>query len=213
MGSRRRAQKVSSETLAEQCKESHGRSPKCLSDSPSKLGWSRLRYTLTPTPSSGVAPVSGVVQLGPLITDAFELRITAAANVTFGAKYPVRVRVDNPANGRPCAGIPVELELVIEDDDDHPMQRKVITDRSGYAVAVFDLTANPAASKGEITATATRGSLAEQESIKFEFLNESKLTLTTDKPLYRPGQTLHMRLLAFGPNHAGIQGTAHRAVH
>jgi hypothetical protein len=75
------------------------------SDSPSKLGWSRLRYTLTPTPSSGVAPVSGVVQLGPLITDAFELRITAAANVTFGAKYPVRVRVDNPANGRPCAGI------------------------------------------------------------------------------------------------------------
>ena len=176
------------------------------SDSPSKLGWSRLRYTLTPTPSSGVAPVIGVVQLGPLITDAFELRITAAANVTFGAKYPVRVRVDNPANGRPCGGIPVELELVIEDDDDHPMQRKVITDSSGYAVAVFDLTANPAASKGEITATATRGSLAEQESIKFEFLNESKLTLTTDKPLYRPGQTLHMRLLAFGPNHEAFEG-------
>jgi uncharacterized protein YfaS (alpha-2-macroglobulin family) len=176
------------------------------SDSPSLLGWSRLRYTLIPTPSSGVAPVRGVVQLGPLITDAFELRITAAANVTFGAKYPVRVRVDNPASGRPCAGIPVELELVIDDDDDHPMQRKVITDSSGYAVAVFDLTASPSASKGEITATATRGNLAEQERIKFEFRNESNLTLTTDKPLYRPGQTLHMRLLAFGPNHEAFEG-------
>jgi hypothetical protein len=175
-------------------------------DSPSQLGWSRLRYMLTPTPSSGIAPVSGVVQLGPLITDAFELRITAAADVTFGAKYPVRVRVDNPATGRPCAGIPVELELVIEDDDDHPVQRKVITDSSGYAVAVFDLTANPLASKGEVTATARRGSLAEQESIKFEFRNESNLTLTTDKPLYRPGQTLHMRLLAFGPNHEAFEG-------
>jgi hypothetical protein len=175
-------------------------------DSPSQLGWSRLRYMLTPTPSSGIAPVGGVVQLGPLITDAFELRITAAADVTFGAKYPVRVRVDNPATGRPCAGIPVELELVIEDDDDHPVQRKVITDSSGYAVAVFDLTANPLASKGEVTATARRGSLAEQESIKFEFRNESNLTLTTDKPLYRPGQTLHMRLLAFGPNHEAFEG-------
>jgi A-macroglobulin complement component/alpha-2-macroglobulin family protein/MG2 domain-containing protein/carboxypeptidase family protein/A-macroglobulin receptor/macroglobulin-like protein len=172
--------------------------------SPSKLGWSRLRYSLTP--SSGVTPLRGVVQLGPLITDAFELRITAAATVTFGAKYPVRVRVDNPSNGHPCAGIPVELELVIEDDDDHPVQRKVITDSSGYAVAVFDLTANPSASRGEVTATATRGSLAEQESIKFEFQNESKVTLTTDKPLYRPGQTLHMRLLAFGPNHEAFEG-------
>ena len=49
------------------------------------------------------ATARGVVQLGPLIADAFELRITAAATVAFGAKYPVRVRVDNPASGEPQA--------------------------------------------------------------------------------------------------------------
>src|SRR5207245_2468635 len=60
--------------------------------------------------------------------------------------------------------------------------------------------------KGVITATATRGSMVEEERIRFEFRNESNLTLTTDKPLYRPGQTLHMRLLTFGANRKAVEG-------
>src|SRR5580700_10031471 len=64
---------------------------------PSELGWYRLRYTFTPS-VNGVdsVPVRGVLQMGRLMVDSFELRITGAGTVGFGAKYPLRVRVNNP---------------------------------------------------------------------------------------------------------------------
>ena len=79
---------------------------------PSELGWYRLRYTFTPSVNgSDAAPVRGVLQMGRLIVDAFELRITGAGTVGFGAKYPLRVRVDNPTTGEPIAGVPVDFKL------------------------------------------------------------------------------------------------------
>ena len=79
---------------------------------PSELGWYRLRYTFTPS-VNGVdsVPVRGVLQLGRLIPDAFELRLTGAETVGFGAKYPLRARVDNPNTGEPIAGVPVDFRI------------------------------------------------------------------------------------------------------
>ncbi len=179
---------------------------KLPSDSPSELGWLRLRYTITPKTAPEFAPVRGVVQMGRLITDAFELRMTGAAAAAFGTKYPVRLRVNSPGTGRPYSGVPVVLQLSIDDDDDHSIRKTVTTDGSGYAVTAFELPANLSANKGEITATATRGFLHEEESIRFDFLKQPSLTITTDKPLYQPGQTLHMRLLAFGFDKQAWQG-------
>src|SRR5262249_25630752 len=99
-----------------------------LSDSPSEIGWYRLRYRFEPKDPTGIQPVRGVVQVGRFLTDAFELRLTAASGVVSGAKYPVRVRVNNPANGHAYSGVPVELELVIEQDDDQRVTRRVTTD-------------------------------------------------------------------------------------
>ncbi len=168
------------------------------SDSPSALGWLRLRYVITSKNGPGFVPVRGMVQLGPLMSNAFELRMTASRFALSGTKYPVRVRVDNPSTGKPCPGVPVEFELSIDDDEDHPVVRTAVTDKAGYAVTIFDLPSDSSVSTGEITATARRDSLQESESIDFRFVRLSSMTVTTDKPLYQPGQTLHMRLLAFG---------------
>jgi hypothetical protein len=74
---------------------------------PSELGWYRLRYTFTPSANgSDAASVHGVLQMGRLMVDSFELRITGAGTVGFGAKYPLRVRVDNPTTGEAIAGVP-----------------------------------------------------------------------------------------------------------
>ena len=171
---------------------------------PSELGWYRLRYTFTPSASGSEAagPVRGVLQMGRLIADAFELRLTGAATVGFGAKYPLRVRVDNPSTGEPIAGVPIDFKLELnDDDDDQPTARKkAFTDRSGYAVAEFDLPKAPSDFEGKVVATATRGDFSEEESIDIKFPDAVRLTLTTDKPLYQPGQTVHMRVLAFGPD-------------
>jgi hypothetical protein len=173
---------------------------------PSELGWYRLRYTFTPSVNgSDAAPVRGVLQMGRLMVDSFELRITGAGTVGFGAKYPLRVRVDNPTTGEAIAGVPVDFKLVVgDDDDDQPRARKkILTDRSGYAVVEFTLPKSLSYSEGKVEATATRGQFSEEESIEIKFPDAVRLTLTTDKPLYQPGQSVHMRLLAFGPdNHA-----------
>jgi len=174
---------------------------------PSELGWYRLRYTFTPS-VNGVdsAPVRGVLQLGRLIPDAFELRLTSAETVGFGAKYPLRARVDNPNTGEPIAGVPVDFRIDVgDDDDDQPtMHKKVLTNRSGYAVVEFNLPKASSAFDGKAIATATLGDFSEEESIDIKFPDTVQLTVTTDKPLYQPGQTVHLRVLAFGPDHRAL---------
>jgi hypothetical protein len=178
---------------------------------PSELGWYRLRYTFTPSINGlDSAPVRGMLQMGPLIPDAFELRLTGAETVGFGAKYPLRVRVDNPTTGEPIAGVPVDFKVEAgDDDDDQPtMRKKVLTNRSGYAVVEFDLPKASSASDGKAIANATLGDFSEEESIDIKFPDAVQLTLTTDKPLYQPGQTVHMRALAFGPDHRALANVA-----
>ena len=174
---------------------------------PSELGWYRLWYTFTPS-VNGVdsVPVRGVLQLGRLIPDAFELRLTGAETVGFGAKYPLRARVDNPNTGEPIAGVPVDFRIDVgDDDDDQPtMHKKVLTNRSGYAVVEFNLPKAASAFDGKAIATATLGDFSEEESIDIKFPDTVQLTVTTDKPLYQPGQTVHMRVLAFGPDHRAL---------
>ncbi|HXZ28727.1 MAG TPA: MG2 domain-containing protein, partial [Terriglobales bacterium] len=170
------------------------------SNTPSELAWHRLRYEFTPSADSGVPPARGVIQVGRVLQDTFELRMTAAAHAVPGAKYPVRVRVDNPKSGRPMAGIPVEVVLTIGDDDDTAIKKKVTTNSAGYATATFDLPKKVSSDEGKVEATATRGPFEEYASIDFRFPTGSRITLSTDKPLYQPGQTAHLRVTVFGPD-------------
>ena len=172
--------------------------------SSSGLGWYRLRYAFTPNEAGDFWPRQGIVQLGPLIADAFELRITAATSVAFGGKYPVHLRVDHPASGRPYSQVPVDLELYVNGKREGSTQ--VTTDESGYATTVFDLPRGLSNVAGVLTATAHRGPFTEQHSINFNFAQRQTLTVTTDKPLYQPGQTVHLRLLAFGPDKQAWKG-------
>lgn len=172
---------------------------------PSRLAWYRLRYEFAPDEASGVAPARGVVQVGRLLRDTFELRMTASAHAVPGARYPVRVRVDDPKNGRPIAGVHVEITLDMEGDD-AAVQRKVVTDSAGYATATFSLPSTVERNEVSVNAVATRGPFEEETSINFRFPQGNRITLSTDKPLYQPGQSAHMRVTAFGANKRALAG-------
>lgn len=176
------------------------------SNKPSALVWYRLRYQFTPDAASGVAPARGVIQVGRVQRDMFELRMTASGHALPGAKCPVRVRVDDPRNGRPIAGVPVEVELDI-DGDDAAVKRKVVTNRAGYATATFNLPRTVDDNELTVYATATRGPFEEQTSIDLKFPQGNRITLSTDKPLYQPGQTAHMRVTVFGANKRALAAT------
>lgn len=171
-------------------------------DSPSTLGWYRLRYSFLPDADSHALPILGIVQLGRIVPDGFGISLAAAKTVAPGTKYPVRVHVENPANHKACANTLVEITLEIGNEGDTAIKRKVRTDSAGNAVVTFKLPDKPADQEGEITADVALGSFSEEADLKFSFPDDPAphITLSTDKPLYQPGQTVHLRLFAIGPD-------------
>ena len=176
--------------------------------SPSELATYRLKYTVTPAGGSAFTPFEGIVQLGRIITHPYQIRTSSLGQVRPGTKYPVRVRIENPYTAHPYAGIEVAASLKLRlsdsaDEEPKPVLRKTKSDAEGYAVFSFDLPPGHKYDEGEITVSVRRGVLLEQETIGFKYPDEPRFSLMTDKPIYQPGQTVHMRLQAFGPdNHA-----------
>src|SRR5215469_14080877 len=168
--------------------------------SPSSLGWRRLHYSFVQLPEVGVAPAEGFVQLSRVLVGVFEVRMTAASKAKPGNKFPVRIRVDDPSNGKPLHGTAVDLTLELGDDDDNAIKHTVTTDYSGFAVYSFDLPKDIEADEGTVKAEAKRGPYSEDVELTFDLRSKGKLTLTTDKPLYQPGQQAHLRILVFGPD-------------
>src|SRR6202795_2786902 len=178
------------------------------SDTPSTLAWYRLRYTFIPDANSGVPPILGIVQLGRITSDGFAVSVAAAKTVAAGTKYPVRVHVENPTTRQAYPNIPVELKLVIGNDDDTAVKRKARTDSAGNATVFFQLPENPEEQEGTITADVARGPFSEESSIDFRFPDEPepRVTIATDKPLYQPGQTVHVRLFTIDPKKRAMAG-------
>src|SRR5271169_3691327 len=112
--------------------------------SPSELATYRLKYTVVPTGESAFVPFEGIVQLGRIMTNPFQIRTSSMGQVRPGTKYPVRVRIENPYTAHPYAGIEVvaSLKLHLSDfanEEPKPIVRKAKSDAEGYAVFSFDL--------------------------------------------------------------------------
>jgi hypothetical protein len=177
--------------------------------SPSALGWLRLHYVFSPQAGSGVSAAEGVLQLSRVIVGSFEVRMTAASTSRPGAKFPVRVRVDDPTSGKPLHGVHVKVSLDISDDstdNDRTLNHDVVTDLSGYALYTFDLPKDIKTDEADLKAVATRGVFEDEADLTVRLLWHSKLTLSTDKPLYQPGQTAHVRLLVLDSDKQAMSG-------
>jgi uncharacterized protein YfaS (alpha-2-macroglobulin family) len=168
--------------------------------SPSELGWYRLQYIFFPSAESGLPVTGGIVQFGRVIQDGFEIRMAAANKVEPGTQYPVRLRVLSSPDGKPLARQTIRVEMEIGNDDEKTVKRRVTTDEDGNAIVTFMLPAKPEDQEGELTATVARGAFNEETSLKFQFPDAPAphISISTDKPLYQPGQTVHVRLMAFG---------------
>jgi hypothetical protein len=180
--------------------------------SPSELATYRLRYSVAPVGESTFAPIEGIVQLGRIMTNPFQIRISAMKQVRPGTNYSVRVRVENPFDARPYSGTEVAAKLTFRlsvsgDEEPKPILRKAKSDADGYAVFNFDLPEGHQYNEGEVAVSVRRGVLLEQESIEFKYPDAPRLSLSTDKPIYQPGQTVHMRVQAFGPDNSALSST------
>ena len=160
----------------------------------------RLRYSLAPG-ESGPAPLEGVVSVSEVTPDLFGLTVISAPAARPGAHYFARVRTANPTSGRPLKGVAVEAALTFEGADDEKTVLKAsgTTGGDGVVTLDFDLprSVSTADDDAELEVTAGRGAFVERAETNVTVQTQPRVILTTDKPLFQPGQTVHMRALVF----------------
>jgi hypothetical protein len=173
--------------------------------------WYRLRYVVAPAPANPAAPaLEGVVSVSEATPDLFGLSVISAPAARPGSHYVARVRAANPVTGRPSKGVAVEAAMTFEGVGDKKtvLRAKGATDGDGFVTLGFDLPRTLHASDDEagLKVTARRGAFVEEAETDVSVNEEPRALLTTDKPLYQPGQTVHMRALVFDQNGRALAG-------
>ncbi|MEW6211259.1 MAG: MG2 domain-containing protein [Acidobacteriota bacterium] len=154
-----------------------------------ELLWYRVRYRIDST--------EGIVSLSEITPDLFELKILSPHVPVGGEIYRVVARAIHPAKFHPVRGVAVETSLKVSDDDKaEPLKASAVTDKNGYAVFEFRLPKEIASSGIEIKVEGRMGGISQTATDDVRVESRAWITISPDKPIYQPGQTLHVRLLA-----------------
>lgn len=164
------------------------------------LLWSRIRYRLL-TGNGAESSLQGLVTLGAIARDLFDLRIVHQPYAMEGETYQVLVHAANPVTRRPVPDVEVRGALSLGDDseaDSMPLVRK--TNAAGDAILAYGIPKTVDSSDGELKIEARKGGQLRQEEIDVDLIPFGGIILNTDKRLYQPGQSLHARALVFDWN-------------
>ncbi|HEX6187757.1 MAG TPA: MG2 domain-containing protein, partial [Pyrinomonadaceae bacterium] len=165
----------------------------------SELLWYRLRYEITPRLSSQFDTVSNVISLSEITPDIFKLNVATSRKAREGSAYRLRVRTAHPLNSRPVAAVAISAELKFDgyDRDDIVLKQSARSDSAGFATLDFQIPRDVEDDEGDLTVTGQRGILNVSAESDVEINRDTQIMVTSDKPLYQPGQMLHLRVLMF----------------
>jgi hypothetical protein len=168
---------------------------KTLTDA-KELVWYRVRYTITA--DGGTAPVVGIFSVGASWPAVFDLQVVGPAMVRESGHYLLHVRAIHPLSGRGVAGVAVQGALDTGADDAQTLSTKAaVTDRRGFATLEVTLPKRLEDSEIDVVVTGKLGAFSEEADGTIRVNHFSSVSVSTDKPMYQPGQTLHVRLMAF----------------
>lgn len=164
------------------------------------LLWRRLRYRVVERINSTGSIRTGVISLSEIMPDLFEIRVASSQVMREGGRYRARVQASHPFTHKPAAGVSISGEITFEDDHSLKPKATAVTNKEGYAFLDFNLPLSLATtSMGEIHVAGTRDGLVAEAEGEVMVDNLVRTLITTDKVLYQPGQTMHIRALVFGP--------------
>jgi len=157
------------------------------------VAWDRLKLNVGD--SSKTVSISEILHV-PVVR-IFSQRAYAA-----GAPASIRVITADSKSGNPLRDSRIKLELVNSDQSTTLFTGR--TDSLGTAQIAFTFPADKYGSRQlRVSADTALGAVTANQPIQIE--RRDRILLTTDKPLYQPGQTIHLRALALdGPSHAAI---------
>lgn len=136
------------------------------------------------------------------VLGAYDLLVDGPNAASPGKKVPYRLRARDPRNNTPIAGAPVRVRAKAKGGE--------ITEGTGVTGETGDLVLelaptgeSPFAITAEMDLQGTQAMATGALSLKTA---GSRVMLSTDKPLYQPGQTIHLRSLALGDDQKPIAG-------
>ncbi len=133
-----------------------------------------------------VMPKGQVVLLGP-------------KSYTQGESTRVKLFARNPVSGRPLAEQSVSVKAVLTVDDNGTprlVERTIDVSTDALGAADIDLQFDEAGTLDLSALTTAVGGTQVQALCKADVLRLRRVLVTTDKPLYQPGQEMHVRVLA-----------------
>ncbi len=132
----------------------------------------------------------------PARADRQETVVLGQEKLAPGSRAALRVLVRSATDGRPIPGADVTVRL--NRPDGHALTLfQGTTDASGSAGVEFTV---PADMEGQARLVVETRSEAGKDQVErpIQIVREYKLFVSSDKPLYQPGQTIHIRALALG---------------
>ncbi|HEY1336669.1 MAG TPA: MG2 domain-containing protein [Bryobacteraceae bacterium] len=160
----------------------------------------RLRYSIKPNAANLTAfePHQGILSFPHIAEHAFRLTAFGMGTPRLGSPYEFRVFAAHPVTGLPVANVEITAE------DETPVR----TDASGMAIVRLTPDAEDWEEPDEITITGRLGDVVQTVEAKHPGLPPTQVRIYSDKPLYQPGQTLHVRTLALGADGKARAGAA-----
>ena len=129
--------------------------------------------------------------------DPTELFLYGQPDLAPGGTAAFRVYMRDADQGEAVEGATVRVTLKAENGRTLSLG-KTTTDDQGFALAQAQLPADLPAGDYEINVVARSAAGASTLSRQVSVQRSFRTMLTTDKPLYQPGQTIHLRALALG---------------
>jgi hypothetical protein len=170
--------------------------PETVNKNDDEIARFRVRYTIL-TPSW--APVGGTLALDHIAPTLYILHAATASQIRPGGFYSLRIRATHPLTYVPQPGVSLEATVTASIEskakDALVEHKRLTTGRDGFATLDFTAPAAPDLDSIAITIEGRLTNLhtAIDQTVKAPI--QRSLALTTDKPLYQPGQTVHLRLL------------------
>ncbi len=163
------------------------------------IGWFRIGYRVE---QNGADRAHGMLSVGAIATNLMSLRVAYPRMVALGHAVSARVVALNPVTGKVLPGVSIKASLF--DDDSIAGKKTVgataITARNGEAILTLPAlgrTGEGLELKVEGTMPGAGGALAHDSvSGTVAVMDLGSLHIETDKPLHKPGETVHLRALA-----------------
>jgi len=169
-------------------------------DKDENLPWYRLRYRIDALPEITAPPeaASGLISLSAIDTpDIFALEVSIPRAAHPGSNQYTHIRTLNPLTGKPVKDVNITVELSLDGEPQQILRGSAVSDAHGYALVALKIPNKLSDDEGELKVVARHGGFVREASEDIDLDETAQILITTDKPIYQPGQPLHVRALVF----------------